>query len=142
MPPLAGPNFDCFSSVRTGVDLRHLALATSSAILVLTTGLACNPGTPGAQVHTDTSATNAKPSNPSTAPADTQHVALSVKGMYCESCGSTVTAMLRRTPGVLRADVSVERSEALVMYDSTRTSPTTLVDVISTLGYTAALKGP
>lgn len=69
------------------------------------------------------------------------HVALSVKGMFCESSESTVTAMLRRTPGVLGADVSVERSEAVILYDSTRTSPTKLVDVIGTLGYSAAVKG-
>lgn len=72
---------------------------------------------------------------------DTQHVVLSVRGMYCESCESTVTAMLRRTPGVLRADVSVSRGEAAVVYDAGRVSPKNLVDVVKTLGYTASMKG-
>ena len=73
--------------------------------------------------------------------ADTQHVVLRVKGMYCASCESTIAAMLRRTPGVVTANVNVERGEAAVAYDSARTSPTRLVNVIASLGYTASVNG-
>ena len=84
---------------------------------------------------------SATTSNSPAAPVDTQRVALNVKGMFCESCETTVTAMLRRAPGVLGTDVSAARSEVVVMYDSTRTSPSRLVDVIAKLGYTATPKG-
>lgn len=70
---------------------------------------------------------------------DTRQVVLHVDGMYCTSCEHTVTAMLKRTPGVVGATVSVQRAEAVVSYDLARTSPATLVDVIRRLGYTASL---
>lgn len=110
-------------------------------MLVTIAGLGCSPENPGHDARPGTAATSTTPLHSPTAPVDTQRVALSVKGMYCESCESTVTAMLRRTPGVLGTDVSVARGEAVVMYDSTRTSPSRLVDVIGKLGYTATLKG-
>ena len=100
---------------------------------------ACSPGTSGATARADSAATRAAGAE-RLAQVDTQRVALNVQGMYCESCESTVAAMLRRTPGVFRADVSVERSEAVIVYDSVRTSPAKLVDVIATLGYSAAVK--
>ena len=99
----------------------------------------CSPGSSGGGARADSVATRAAGAERAT-PVDTQRVALNVKGMYCESCESTVAAMLRRTPGVFRADVSVERSEAVIVYDSARTSPTKLVDVVATLGYSAAVK--
>lgn len=110
-------------------------------MLVMLAGLGCSPENAGDDARPDTAATSTTPPNSTAVPVDTQQVALSVKGMYCESCESTVTAMLRRTPGVLGTDVSVARGEAVVMYDSTRTSPSRLVDVIGKLGYTATLKG-
>ena len=122
---------------------RHVALRI--ALTVVAAPLAalaiggCSPGTSGAAAA-DSAAIRAAGAE-SAAPADTQRVALSVKGMYCESCESTVAVMLRRTAGVFRADVSVERSEAVIVYDAARTSPTKLVDVIATLGYSAAVRG-
>ena len=101
----------------------------------------CSPEKAAEDARPDTAAMSAIPPNPPTVPVDTQRVALDVKGMFCESCESSLTAMLRRTPGVLRTDVSIARSEAVVMYDSTRTSPSRLVDVIGKLGYTATVKG-
>ena len=74
------------------------------------------------------------------APVDTQHVVLAVKGMYCTSCEQTVGTMLRRTAGVLRAEVSVEKAEATVSYDASRTSPDQLIKVVKTLGYDASVK--
>jgi copper chaperone CopZ len=120
---------------------RRLAAALLGAMLVVTVGAACSPGTPGDEPQSDTSAMSAIRASSPAAPVDTQRVALAVKGMFCESCESTVTAMLRRTPGVLASDVSAARSEAVIMYDSTRTTPAKLVEVIGTLGYTATLKG-
>jgi copper chaperone CopZ len=108
---------------------------------------ACDTAPQRAEARADTSLAGALPgaSQPATAastapPADTQRVVLGVKGMYCASCERTVTAMLRRTPGVLRANVNVDRAEATVVYDSARTSPAKLVEVVTTLGYDASVK--
>src|SRR3989442_3334803 len=73
--------------------------------------------------------------------ADTQRVVLHVTGMICESCESTVTVMLRRTPGVMNAVVSVERAEAVIVFDPAKTSPAKLIDVVKSLGYTASVEG-
>ena len=74
----------------------------------------------------------------STAPAASgRRVVLAVRGMSCESCERTVGAMLRRTPGVLNATVSVERGEAVVTYDPARTTPADLASVVRRLGYEA-----
>ena len=69
-----------------------------------------------------------------------QQAVLTVDGMYCESCERTVAAMLRRTPGVLEAVVSVARNEAIVTFDSTQTNTAALVEVLRRLGYRAALR--
>ena len=76
----------------------------------------------------------------STVTADTQRVVIAVKGMYCSSCEQTIVTMLRRTAGVVRADVSLDRAEATVSYDSSRTPPTQLVQVVKSLGYDASVK--
>ncbi|MGI9077112.1 MAG: heavy-metal-associated domain-containing protein [Gemmatimonadaceae bacterium] len=72
--------------------------------------------------------------------ADTQQVVLRVKGMTCESCERTVTIMLSRTPGVIRASVSYARREATVLYDASRTAPPALIEVVKRLGYSASVK--
>lgn len=135
MPLIAsGPR----SRTRRRVALR-LTLAFGVPLAMLAMG-GCNSGSPNADAPASNPAATSTGAD-RMAPVDTQLVALNVKGMYCESCESTVAAMLRRTPGVFGADVSVERSEAVVTYDSTRTSPTKLIDVIEALGYSAAVKG-
>lgn len=113
----------------------------AAVILLAVVPLACMGGEDAAR-NTNSSASRAvaSPQTPAIAAADTQRVVLAVKGMYCASCEQTVVTMLRRTAGVLKADVSVERGEATVSYDSTRTSPAQLVQVVKTLGYEASVK--
>ena len=67
-------------------------------------------------------------------------VVLTVSGMHCDSCAHGITAMLKRTEGVIRADVSYEEREARVVYDGERTSPKQLIEAIEKLGYKAAVK--
>ena len=74
-------------------------------------------------------------------PIDAQQVVLAVEGMSCESCERTIAVMLRRTPGVRSAKVSVARGEAVVSFDSTRTTPAALVTTIERLGYRARVRG-
>ena len=115
---------------RSRVIIWRYARWAAGTLLVMLAGLGCSPENGGEDARPDTAAMSATPPSSPTVPVDTQRVALNVKGMICESCESSLTAMLRRTPGVLGTDVSVARSEAVVMYDSTRTSPSKLVEVI------------
>lgn len=72
--------------------------------------------------------------------SDTRRVVLGVSGMYCTSCERTVTALLTRSAGVVRAEVSVDRGEAVVLYDPARTTPAALVGTVERLGYRATVK--
>lgn len=69
-----------------------------------------------------------------------QRVVLDVSGMFCTSCERTVMAMLTRTPGVVGAEVSVARREAIILYDPARTTPAALITVVKGLGYRAAVR--
>ena len=62
---------------------------------------------------------------------------LEIQGMVCSSCAATVRAMLERTPGVSRAEVSAERAEGIVEFDPTKVEPGDLVGVVERLGYRA-----
>lgn len=135
-------------SVRFSAFGKHSVVA--GTLLVAASSLACTSER-GESAASDTTAASALASSPvsntqstatsaSAAPAANSHrVVLNVKGMYCASCEQTVVTMLRRTTGVIRAEVSVERGEATVSYDS-RTSPAQLVQVVKSLGYDAAVK--
>ena len=70
----------------------------------------------------------------------TERVVLAVGGMYCDSCAAGIKAMLKRTPGVISADVSYARKEAVVDYDQEKTSPDKIVEAINNLGYKASIK--
>ncbi len=74
------------------------------------------------------------------ADAKPQKVILAVSGMYCESCATGITEMLKRTEGVLEGRVSYEAREAVVHNDASKTSPKKIVAVIEKLGYKAAIK--
>lgn len=67
-------------------------------------------------------------------------VTLTLSGMHCESCATGIAAILKRTDGVLKADVSYEERRASVDYDPGKTSPEKLVESIEKLGYKAAIK--
>lgn len=63
-----------------------------------------------------------------------------IHGMACSSCAATVRAMLLRTPGVTRADISAARAEGVVEFDAARVAPAELIAVVERLGYRARLK--
>lgn len=117
-------------------------MTAGTAFILAAMATACDTAPRRAEASADTARAAADPSasRPVGVATDTQRVVLNVKGMYCASCERTVSAMLRRTPGVLRADVSVDRGEATVVYDAGRTTPTKLVAVVTTLGYDASVK--
>lgn len=74
------------------------------------------------------------------AAAKTERVTISIEGMSCTSCASGIKAVLKRTPGVIAAEVSFERREAVVDYDSDKTSREKIVEAVTKLGYRATVK--
>lgn len=79
---------------------------------------------------------------PAASAADNNATAtLTITGMHCTGCAKGVTAMLKRTEGVVAAETSYEKKEALVTYDATKTTPAKLVEAIEKLGYKAEVKG-
>ena len=70
----------------------------------------------------------------------TERVLLTVEGMSCTGCSSGIQAMLKHTPGVISADVSLERKEANVEYDPARITREKIVEAINNMGYRASVK--
>lgn len=67
-------------------------------------------------------------------------VDLTISGMHCGGCAVGITAMLKRTEGVLKATVSFEEEQATVEYDTAKTSPEKIRQTIEKLGYKVAIK--
>ncbi len=65
----------------------------------------------------------------------TQTVTLPVTGMTCGGCVRSVERKLASTPGVSRAQVSLEQGTATVEFDPARTKVPDLVTAIEQLGY-------
>jgi len=59
-----------------------------------------------------------------------------IGGMACSFCVETIKKGLGRTDGVVEVNVSLAHEEALVIYDPSRVTPTTLTDTLQSLGYT------
>ncbi|MDQ6651365.1 MAG: cation transporter [Acidobacteriota bacterium] len=78
--------------------------------------------------------------SPTSTNAPTERVVIAVEGMYCDSCAAGIRAMLKRTPGVVSSDVSYKQKEAVVEYDSQKTTPEKIVEAINNLGYKATVK--
>lgn len=74
------------------------------------------------------------------AAADPQTIILTVSGMHCEGCASGIEAMVKRTEGVIKVDVSYEAREATVQYDPAKASPAKIITAIEKMGYKAAVK--
>ena len=72
--------------------------------------------------------------------AEPKSVTVTIKGMYCPSCADGIRAMLKRTAGVTKADVSYAARVARVDYDGGKTSPAKIVEVIEKLGYQASVR--
>lgn len=62
-----------------------------------------------------------------------------ITGMTCSGCAVSIQTELEKTEGVRRAEVSYERGEAIVDYDSKVITPEKIRDAINQTGYTAEL---
>lgn len=74
-------------------------------------------------------------SNADHPPANSKRVTFTVTGMTCVTCEPVIRLALEKTTGVKRADISYERSQAVIDYDPMQTTPKELRDVINGTGY-------
>ncbi|RCS30683.1 mercury resistance system periplasmic binding protein MerP [Rhodanobacter denitrificans] len=67
--------------------------------------------------------------------AATRTVTLSVPGMTCAACPITVKKALSEVDGVSRIDVVLDRREAIVTFDDSKTSALKLTMATASAGY-------
>ncbi len=77
------------------------------------------------------------PKAPPAPPAANATIWLAISGRHCEGCARGIASELRRTPGVVRAEVSFTNQLAVVAYDTNRVTLKTLQTVIAEAGYAA-----
>ncbi len=70
-----------------------------------------------------------------------ERVVVAIEGMHCTGCSSGIQAMLKRTKGVVSAEVSYEKKEANVEFNPADTSRDKIVEAINNMGYKASVKG-
>ena len=63
-----------------------------------------------------------------------------IKGMTCGGCVAAVKLQVKKTEGVTAYEVSLEKGEADVSYDPSRTDPETIAASVSESGFEAAVK--
>lgn len=76
----------------------------------------------------------------SAALADMRTVTLDVPGMTCEACPITVKKAISRVPGVSKVSASLERKEAVVTYDDSKTTAAALTKATANAGYPSSVK--
>lgn len=64
-------------------------------------------------------------------------VTLTIKGMHCASCVNVITRALKKTEGVLNANVNLSTEKAQVEYDEQKVNIQKLIDAIRKKGYDA-----
>ncbi|MDA8328050.1 MAG: mercury resistance system periplasmic binding protein MerP [Betaproteobacteria bacterium] len=77
-----------------------------------------------------------------TAFAAERTVTLSAPGMHCAVCPITVRNALKKVPGVSKVNVSLEKKEAVVTFDDTRTNIQTLEHATLEAGYASTIETP
>jgi copper chaperone len=74
--------------------------------------------------------------------ADSAKTVLAIKGMTCGGCVAAVKLQLKRTEGVAAYDVSLEKAQADVTYDPTKTDAKKIAESVSKTGFEASVKEP
>lgn len=72
--------------------------------------------------------------------AEVQTVTLDVAGMTCSSCPITVKKALTKVDGVQLVKTSLEKKEAVVTFDDSKTSVEKLSQATANAGFPATLK--
>ena len=68
-----------------------------------------------------------------------QNVTLKIDGMTCGGCVKSVTRVLSELDGVVHADVSLEKAQAVVNFDENKVQPGALVEAVEEAGFDAAV---
>jgi len=71
--------------------------------------------------------------------ADAENITLTLGGMWCSSCAWLVGEQLKRTSGVVNAEVSFIQQQANLTFDGAVTNPKLLKKRVRSLGYQATL---
>lgn len=71
------------------------------------------------------------------ASADSKAVIVSVEGMHCKACVSSVEKKLKATEGVEEVRVSLEKGEAWIKFDDAKTDAAKLREAINSTGFKA-----
>ena len=69
-----------------------------------------------------------------------QTVTLSVPDMSCSTCPIQVKQALSKVPGVSKATASLEKKEAVVSYDESRTNVEALMKATADIGFPSTVK--
>lgn len=67
-------------------------------------------------------------------------VTLKIEGMTCGGCVAAVKVQLKKTEGVTAYEVSLEKGEADVTYDSAKTDAGKIAESVSKTGFVASVK--
>lgn len=68
-------------------------------------------------------------------------VDLTIEGMHCGGCASTIEALLLRLPGIKSASVSHQEGKARILYDETLDDPERIARLIEQAGYRVGVAG-
>ena len=66
-------------------------------------------------------------------------VTIQITGMTCSGCVRSITKVLNSVPGVEKAEVSLEKENAVVTFDKTKTNADTLIAAIEDGDFDASL---
>ena len=72
--------------------------------------------------------------------AATKTITLSVPDMDCAVCPITVRAALTKVKGVVKAEASLEKHEAVVTFDDAKTNVEALTQATANAGYPSTVK--
>jgi len=68
-------------------------------------------------------------------------VTLAVPGMTCSACPITVKKALTKIAGVSKVDVDLDKLQAVVTFDDTKTTVAALTKATTDAGYPSTVKG-
>lgn len=72
--------------------------------------------------------------------AASKTVTLDVQKMECATCPITIKKALSKVNGVRKIDVSLEKKEAVVVFDDTQTHAGALIEAVANAGFPSHVK--
>lgn len=72
--------------------------------------------------------------------AGAETVTLDIPGMSCRFCPITIRKALRKVPGVIRAEASLDTKTATITFDPAKTGVEALIEATTNAGYPSTLR--